>query len=233
MNHLKSFWQRRKFLLGSGVALVTSLLVILVLWTSGWNESELEKDIEARLRAVTKLDASDPSIQSLAALGQPAVPHLTKVALWKPGIAEGTSDLVRRYDVLRPLQAGFPDQDTIRQRSRNRRAAVIALGLMGRTAKSALPALRRVTQRESWTERLYALNSIRKIGPERDDLKIFLEALNDEHRFCRLQGAIGLGELGELAAIGIPQLEKMLSDPYESVRREAKKALIQIKAERQ
>lgn len=213
------------------IALLGSLIFIFsVALTSGPTETPLEKDINAYLSAA-RPDESDPNIQSLAELGPPAVPYLARTALWKPGLQEKLTGLVWRHDLLQPLRSRFPDLEAIDQKSRNQRVAVIALGNMGATAQSALPALRQVARHELWTERMYALYSIRKIGPEQSDLVIFLRALNDTERFCRVQGALGLGKLGRLARGGIPELNRMLSDSEESVRRAAKEALSQIDAD--
>lgn len=78
---------------------------------------------------------------------------------------------------------------------------------------------------------MYALYSIRSIGPEERDLPIFLQAWDDKHRFCRVQGALGLGKLGRLARGSSPELKRLLSDSDESVRRAAKEALSQIEAD--
>src|SRR2546422_11270151 len=102
------------------------------------------------------------------------------------------------------------------------------LARLGPMAKDALPALRPVARDSDLGNRAFALWAIASIGPEPKDVPLLVRALSDEHSIVRIQGARGLGGLGNLPNEPIAMLTNALQDKDEGRRKQVAAALTKL-----
>jgi HEAT repeat protein len=89
----------------------------------------------------------------------------------------------------------------------SRNDAICALGMIGPSAKDAVPSLLRWTTNADWSGRLYAIRSLSEIGAEPDRvLPVLMSALHDPNSGVQGQAVWALGEFGPKAKTAIPAL---------------------------
>lgn len=123
--------------------------------------------------------------------------------------------------------------------------AALALGDVGESAFSAIPALGKMLQSSNKNERLAAAVAIRRIGGDtiitvpvltdllsvRRDLFVWGEFWGIRRASqLRREAATALGELGPAAKTAVPALKALLTDEFVTVREAAEQALRQIEA---
>src|SRR5262249_49270737 len=111
-------------------------------------------------------------------------------------------------------------------RAPQRRQAALALGMLGREAKAAVPALVVALGDKNELVRRQAAQSLGDFGARaRAAVGKLGEALRDAKDFVREQAADALGKIGPAARAAVPALVEALRDPVKYVRRQAAVAL--------
>lgn len=117
-----------------------------------------------------------------------------------------------------------------------RYAAAYALGRIGAAAKPAVSALKELAKSPDELMATVAIWAVLKIEPEDESLfetavPLLRKALRSDQQMVRFEAAVALGDMGPAAETAIPILELVSEDdPVESVRKAAKQALAQIRA---
>ena len=94
----------------------------------------------------------------------------------------------------------------------SRNDAICALGMVGPSAKAALPSLLQWTTNADWKGRLYAIRSLYEIGAEPDRvMPVLISALHDPNQMVQSQAVLTLGEWGPNARIAVPALVDCLN----------------------
>jgi HEAT repeat protein len=91
--------------------------------------------------------------------------------------------------------------------SPSRNDAICALGMVGPSAKDALPSLLQWTTNADWKARLYSIGSLYEIGAEPDRvMPVLMSALHDPNQMVQSKAVWALGEYGPKAKIAVPAL---------------------------
>lgn len=167
-----------------------------------------------------------PSIDSLAAMGGPAVPRLLSKLDYKSGTERQALEEIFKSlgEAAVPGLCAFADT----ARPEPARAAVYFLGKIGSAA--AFPALCSLAFDPASKLRPAALDALSQIKIPETGLaqakEVFAKALNDSSEAIRRYGAYGLKTAGDSSSL--PLLEPLLADVYYGVRFAAQEALAQI-----
>lgn len=95
----------------------------------------------------------------------------------------------------------------------SQRCAALALGSIGRPAKTAIPALLKNFTHTNGDVRFYAVSAVMHIGGEPDLVMPALgNALKDPHKSVRWNAAVGLHNYGARARAAVPALLEALKD---------------------
>jgi len=167
-----------------------------------------------------------PSIDSLAAMGRPAVPRLLCKLDYKSGTERQALEEIFKAlgEQAVPGLAAFADTG----RTEPARAAVYFLGKIGSAA--AFPALCSLADDPSSLLRSSALDALSQIKiPELGKVgakDVFCKALRDSAESVRRYGAYGLKSCGD--STSLPLLAPLLSDIHYGVRFTTKNSLVGI-----
>jgi HEAT repeat protein len=117
-----------------------------------------------------------------------------------------------------------------------RGTACYALGKIGPDASAAVAALEQRTSELSTRDKLPFLWALLRILPGDQAIAekaapALIEALDDEDALARLEAALALGSLGDLARPAIAKLTQLLDDPNDEVRAAAEQALKKLQGE--
>jgi HEAT repeat protein len=108
--------------------------------------------------------------------------------------------------------------------SSNRRAAIDAIGHMGRDASAAVPALASIAKSDDIALRTWAVsNGLEKIGPAA--VPTLCDMMKDQDRRLRTIAIIAVGHIGPEAKVAVPSLVKALKDEFPLTRAMAANAL--------
>ena len=94
----------------------------------------------------------------------------------------------------------------------SRNDAICALGMVGPSAKDAIPSLLQWTTNADWKGRMYAIRSLYEIGAEPDRvLPVLMSALHDPNQIVQSQAVWALEEYGPKAKIAVPALVEFIN----------------------
>jgi HEAT repeat protein len=235
--------------LRSGGADAVPLLIGMLTHSSAPDEAELRltaADLLAKLgpdaadaseALVAGTRDSDPHVQAVcaAALPKVGVPPDTAVPLLTDML--GGQHVVVAAQALSQYRAGAAPAVSalvrvLEDKSQSTEArwnAARTIGKIGPDAAGAVAALIDALGDDEWTIREHCAESLGQIGAEAagDGVAALLTALDDPVARVRKDAARSLGQIG--ADEALPQIEKLLEDPEEIVRKAAQGAVEKLK----
>jgi len=208
------------------IAILLTFCILGAMVPASHAQTSLERKIDslfviASSGEVKYRDMVEPAIDSIAAIGQPAVPHLIDKFMTKSARERHTI-----INILKKIGSpAVPDLVQALKRPDGLIVQRVCWALGDIKDSTAVPGLIEVVRHPRWQVRDQAVGALGKIGDRRADNAV-LTALTDRVDQVRKAATVAIGRLGINDAAA--RLVGMLGDPFYGARHTALESLLRL-----